>query len=351
MQQTKIKIDLPPTFPDHTELPDEDGTFVKNFQEHPQSILLTDSIGPILQQRHPDGHYAIGQDSGIYWRETDPPEKGAEAPDWFYVPNVPPLLNGEFRRSYCLWREYIAPLVALEFASGDGTEELDKTPLSVSQDAQIIRPGKFWVYERIIKISYYGVYIITTGQLEMYHLENGSYYQMSPNERGHYFIEPLGIELGIWQGSYQNQTLSWLRWWDSEGNLLLTGAERVEVEKARSDRLANIAEQEHQQVEQERQRAEQAHQQVEQERQRAEQERQRAEEAHQQAEQARQQVEQERQQAEQERQRAEQARQQVEQSELARRNAIPQLLATGMSVEQIAQILSLTVEEVRKISG
>ncbi|MDE5122243.1 MAG: Uma2 family endonuclease [Trichodesmium sp. St19_bin1] len=309
MQQTKIKIDLPPTFPDHTELPDEDGTFVKNFQEHPQSILLTDSIGPILQQRHPDGHYAIGQDSGIYWRETDPPEKGAEAPDWFYVPNVPPLLNGEFRRSYCLWREYIAPLVALEFASGDGTEELDKTPLSVSLDAQIIRPGKFWVYERIIKISYYGVYIITTGQLEMYHLENGSYYQMSPNERGHYFIEPLGIELGIWQGSYQNQTLSWLRWWDSEGNLLLTGAERVEVEKARSDRFANIAEQAHQQVEQERQRVEQ------------------------------------------ERQRAEQARQQAEQSELARRNAIPQLLATGMSVEQIAQILSLTVEEVRKISG
>ena len=125
---------------------------------------------------------------------------------------------------------------------------------------------------------------------------------MSPNERGHYFIEPLGIELGIWQGSYQNQTLSWLRWWDSEGNLLLTGAERVEVEKARSDRLANIAEQEHQQ-------------------------------------------------AEQERQRAEQERQRAEQSELARRNAIPQLLATGMSVEQIAQILSLTVEEVREISG
>ena len=288
MQQTKIKIDLPPTFPDHTELPDEDGTFVKNFQEHPQSILLTDSIGPILQQRHPDGHYAIGQDSGIYWRETDPPEKGAEAPDWFYVPNVPPLLNGEFRRSYCLWREYIAPLVALEFASGDGTEELDKTPLSVSQDDQTTRPGKFWVYERVIKISYYGVYIITTGNLEMYYSKDGSYRQMSPNEQGHYFIEPLGIELGIWQGSYQNQTLSWLRWWDSEGNLLLTGAERLEVEKARSDRLTNIAEQE---------------------------------------------------------------RQRAEKSELARRNAIPQLLATGMSVEQIGQILSLTVEEVKEISG
>ena len=32
------------TLPDHTQLPESDGTFVKNFQEHPQSILLTDSI-------------------------------------------------------------------------------------------------------------------------------------------------------------------------------------------------------------------------------------------------------------------------------------------------------------------
>jgi len=95
--------------PDHTELPESDGTFVKNFQEFPQSIILTDSLRPILQRIHPDGRYRIGQDCGIYWRLTDPLERGAEAPDWFYVPNVPPLLNGEVRRSYVLWKEYVAP--------------------------------------------------------------------------------------------------------------------------------------------------------------------------------------------------------------------------------------------------
>jgi hypothetical protein len=67
------------SLPDHTELPDSDGKFVKNLQEHPQSILLTNSILPILKQRHPDGQYCIGQDSGIYWRLTEPPENGAEA--------------------------------------------------------------------------------------------------------------------------------------------------------------------------------------------------------------------------------------------------------------------------------
>jgi Uma2 family endonuclease len=102
MTQSLNPTTLPPAFPDHTQLPDSDGTFVKNFQEHPQSILLTDSLETTLQTLHPDGQYAIGQDCGIYWRETDPPERGAEAPDWFYVPNVPPLIDGEIRRSYVI---------------------------------------------------------------------------------------------------------------------------------------------------------------------------------------------------------------------------------------------------------
>ena len=78
--------------------------------------------------------YVIGQSGGIYWRETDPPERGAEAPDWFYVPNVPPLLDGEIRRSYVLWREYMVSLIAIELASGDSSEERDNTPLSRSPE-------------------------------------------------------------------------------------------------------------------------------------------------------------------------------------------------------------------------
>jgi len=227
-------ISLPPPFPDHTQLPDHDGTFVKNFQEHPQSIILTDSLDSVLAKIHPDGQYAIGQDCGIYWRETEPPEKGAEAPDWFYVPNVPPLLNGEIRRSYVIWREYISPLIALEFASGNGEEERDSTPSSPDSKQ---KPGKFWVYERIINIPYYGIYEIKNQKLEVYHLVDGVYHLLAPNERGHYPIGRLGVELGLWVGNYQNQHQCWLRWWDLEGNLLLTGAERAEVEKQRADKI------------------------------------------------------------------------------------------------------------------
>ncbi len=90
MSETLGDIAIPPQFPDHTQLPESDGTFVfaeraegNNFQEHPQTVILTDSIAQVLQRLHPDGQYCIGQDCGIYWRETEPPEKGAAAPDSF----------------------------------------------------------------------------------------------------------------------------------------------------------------------------------------------------------------------------------------------------------------------------
>ncbi|NEP61558.1 MAG: Uma2 family endonuclease, partial [Symploca sp. SIO2G7] len=204
MTQTLTEIALPPPFPDHTQLPESDGTFVKNFQEHPQSLILTDSINSTLQQLHPNGQYCIGQDCGIYWRETEPPEKGAEAPDWFYVPDVPPKLDGAIRRSYVLWREYITPTIALEFASGDGSEERDKTPLSRSETGKVIKPGKFWVYERVMRIPYYGIYQVSNGTLEVYHFANAFYEKITPNERGHYPITPMQVELGLWRGAFLN---------------------------------------------------------------------------------------------------------------------------------------------------
>ena len=206
------------TLPDHTQLPCEDGTFVKNFQEHPQSILLTTSIRPALDRLHPDERYDIGQDCGIYWKITDPPLKGAVSPDWFYVPNIPPLLNGQMRRSYVLWQECVPPLIVLEFVSGNGTEERDRTE----------ETGKFWVYETQIQSPYYGIYEVQRERVEVYRLTDNRYQLVPANQRGHFPIPELGVELGIWRGRYQNRTLPWLRWWDEEGNLLLTGEERAE---------------------------------------------------------------------------------------------------------------------------
>jgi len=190
------------TLPDHTQLPETDGTFVKNFQEHPQSLLLTDSLRPVLDQLHPDGQDAIGQDCGIYWRLVEPPERGAAAPDWFYVPHVPPLLNGQRRRSYVLWQEVVAPLIVIEFVSGDGTAKRDATPPWARESGQ---PGKFWVYEQAIRVPFYALYEVDKAAVEVYQLQGNRYQQCAANERGHVPIAPLGVELGIWWGTYLHQ--------------------------------------------------------------------------------------------------------------------------------------------------
>jgi hypothetical protein len=152
---------------------------------------------------------------------------------------VPPLLDGKIRRSYVLWREFISPLIVLEFASGDGSEERDRTPLARVGGGE--KPGKFWVYEQIIKALYYGIFEIATGRLEMYHHIYGHYELIEPSERGNYPIYGLGIELGVWEGSYQNQHQRWLRWWDEEGNLLLIGSERADrLEQAHIEAIPRL---------------------------------------------------------------------------------------------------------------
>jgi hypothetical protein len=124
--------------PDHTQLPEEDGVFAQNFHAFPQSVLLTESFWPILEKLHPDGQFTIGQDSGIYWRLTEPLVNGAITPDWFYIPDVPPTLNGNFRRSYVMWQEHVAPFIVMEFVSATDGSEWDRTP----------NKGKFWIYEK-----------------------------------------------------------------------------------------------------------------------------------------------------------------------------------------------------------
>jgi Uma2 family endonuclease len=236
---------VPDHLSDHRELPEENGEFVQNFRELPQSLLLSSSIWPVLERLHPDRDFAVGQDSGIYWRLSNPPERGAVAPDWFYVPGVPPDLDGHYRRSYVLWKELISPAVIIEYASGDGSEEPDRTPYE----------GKFWIYEQAVHGGYYAIIVVETGELEVHRLEGNKYRRMAPNERGHYPIEPLGVELGVWHAFFWNETAPWLRWYDSQGNLLPIGEERAVQERLKADEQRLIAEHERRRADEERQRA------------------------------------------------------------------------------------------------
>ena len=137
----------------------------------------------------------------------------------------------------------MAPLIAIEFASGDGSEERDQTPLIETEEGDCTKPGKFWVYEQIIRIPYYAIFIIDTWELEVYSLVGGRYQLLEPNEQGRYPIPPIEVELGLWNGSYAAQDHPWLRWWDLNGIMLPIGHEQAEQEKQRAEQEKKRAEQ------------------------------------------------------------------------------------------------------------
>jgi hypothetical protein len=84
-------------------------------------------------------------------------------------------------------------------------------------------------------VPFYAIYEVDKASVEVYELITNHYQKCLPNDRGHYPISPLGVELGIWQGTYMNQDLPWLRWWSNEGQILPTGEERAVQETQRAD--------------------------------------------------------------------------------------------------------------------
>ena len=53
-----------------------------------------------------------------------------------------------------------------------------------------------------------------------------------------YWVAEMNLYLGLWQGTRENRTGYWLRWWDEQGHLLLWGSELAEQERQRAERLA-----------------------------------------------------------------------------------------------------------------
>ena len=137
------------------------------------------------------------------------------------------MLDGRFRRSYLIWREALRPDLVIEYVSGDGREEHDRTP----------ETGKFWAYERTVCAYYYAIYDVQIPSIELYRLEDRSYREVPADANGRYPIPSMGIELGLWDESCRGVKVPWLRAWDAgTGKMLPISEERLE-EMERDHRL------------------------------------------------------------------------------------------------------------------
>lgn len=153
-----------------------------------------------------------------------------KAPDWAYIPQIS-VERSAVVRSYTPRLQGEIPALVLEFLSDtEGGEYSIK---------ETYPPGKFFFYEQILQVPNYGIFEPETGTLELYQLNNEKRYQLAlVNEQSRFWIPEMQLFLGVWQGNRENRNSCWLRWWDEQGNLLLWGAERIEIECQRAERLA-----------------------------------------------------------------------------------------------------------------
>jgi hypothetical protein len=55
---------------------------------------------------------------------------------------------------------------------------------------------------------------------------NGSFYSEVNLSNNRFWIPKIEIGLGIWIGNYKGVEMPWLRWYDADGNWILTSEEK-----------------------------------------------------------------------------------------------------------------------------
>ncbi|MEM9691354.1 MAG: Uma2 family endonuclease [Myxococcota bacterium] len=83
-------------------------------------------------------------------------------------------------------------------------------------------------------------------------------------------VDSLGLQLGVWEGVFEQQDGLWLRFYDPAAQLLLTGDEKADAERQKADAERQKADAERQKAGAERQKADAERQRADAERQRAE---------------------------------------------------------------------------------
>src|SRR5262249_53601234 len=77
--------------------------------------------------------------------------------------------------------------------------------------------------------------------IELYKLNGGHYVPVAANAAGRYLVEPLGLELGLWQATILGMDLPWLRGWDAAtGQMVPTPGERAQAERGRAEAAESL---------------------------------------------------------------------------------------------------------------
>jgi Uma2 family endonuclease len=236
------------------------------------------------------------------------------------------------RRSYKQWQEEnIAPQVVFEILSHSNTPQEMQKKFNFYQNHRVEEYYSYDPERNLLK-----GWLRQRERLIAIELREG---WVSPRLRSRFETKSGTLEIYGPDDKRFGTYVETVEWADQE-------ARKAQQETQRADQEARKAQQETQRADQEARKAQQETQRADQEARKAQQETQRADQEARKAQQETQRADQEAQRAQQQTQRADQEAQRAQQEALARYNAIPRLLDLGLSVEQVAEALELSIEQI-----
>ncbi len=165
----------------------------------------------------------VGGNMFVYYSAMQVRNRDFRGPDFFVVLGVD---SNPERQGWVLWEE------------GGRYPDVIVELLSSSTDKGI----KKKLYEQVFKTRDYFVFDpFAVNSLAGWHLDlDRGYQDLSPDERGWLWCQSLELWLGIWQGTVEDDTTQWLRFYDPVGNLILLPeeAERQRADSAQQQALS-----------------------------------------------------------------------------------------------------------------
>jgi Uma2 family endonuclease len=227
-QQSTDNIEKFPDWQDEVQAPDlshiitEDDTPMDNIFSEKQQRLLVSSIYSSFSPGIP---FLATANVGLFYGLNKPP----------LVPDVLLSLEVEMpqdwsqkqNRSYFVWQLGKPPELAIEIVSNKVGKELG----SKLKDYAHAGVAYYVIFDPLQQI------LRENEKLRIYQLQGGQYVEFESH-----FLELIELGLTLWDGTFEGQQQTWLRWCDREGEILRTGDERAEFERQRAENERQRAE-------------------------------------------------------------------------------------------------------------
>ena len=177
-----------------------------------QLILLLTSLEWYWRDRN--DFFAAGNLT-IYYSRRQKKSEEFRGPDFFVVLDT----ERKSRDSWVVWQEnHKYPNVIVEILS-ESTAEIDRGLKKQIYQDTFRTPDYFWFDPKTL-------------EFRGFHLTGNEYQELQPNEKGWLWSQELDLYLGIHQSK--------LRFFTSQGQLVLTSEETAEQEHQRAERLAQM---------------------------------------------------------------------------------------------------------------